>query len=345
MQTQEAGTRPRPPLPYPLDENKIGQILVELDEGQQTCVRSVLQCWQHGRLDEDDLLMQMKTLSSKSPTLSALFRKSDIQDARTTEVATADEMQELMTMLGDVNLAQQEIDSRPNSRPGSRPGSRSVSRTSSTHRQYSPVNDPSCLTVPLGGRSSPVFGTGSSSPRRNFAGAAAERRSREKLSSADFDMVENGEDWPRGNSCPRMSATADAQMWGSEFESGREKIVDNGPSSMESSRNFAGAAAERRSREKLSSADFDMVENGEDWPRGNSCPRMSATADAQMWGSEFESGREKIVDNGPSSMESSYASPKRRRWHSRGGWHTHSLNDIYEALPTAQSVERLESEM
>ena len=95
MQTQEAGTRPPPPpLPYPLDENKIRQILVELDEGQQTCVRSVLQCWQHGRLDEDDLLMQMKTLSSKSPTLSALFRKSDIQDARTTEVATADEMQE-----------------------------------------------------------------------------------------------------------------------------------------------------------------------------------------------------------------------------------------------------------
>ena len=279
MQTQEAGTRQQPRLPYPLDENKIGQILVELDEGQQTCVRSVLRCWQHGRLNEDDLLMQMKTLSSKSPTLSALFRKSDIQDARATEVATADEMQELMTMLGDVNLAQQEIDSRPNSRPnsrpGSRPGSRSVSRTSSTHRQYSPVNDPSCLTVPLGGRSSPVFGTGSSSLRRNFAGAAAERRSREKLSSADFDMVENGEDWPRGNSCPRMSATADAQMWGSEFESGREKIVDNGPS----------------------------------------------------------------------SMESSYASPKRRRWHSRGGWHTHSLNDIYEALPTAQSVERLESEM
>ena len=135
MQTQEAGTRPRPPLPYPLDENKIGQILVELDEGQQTCVRSVLQCWQHGRLDEDDLLMQMKTLSSKSPTLSALFRKSDIQDARTTEVATADEMQELMTMLGDVNLAQQEINSRPNSRPNSKLNNKPNRRPSSRAEQ------------------------------------------------------------------------------------------------------------------------------------------------------------------------------------------------------------------
>ena len=276
MQTQEAGTRPPPPLPYPLDENKIGQILVELDEGQQTCVRSVLQCWQHGRLDEDDLLMQMKTLSSKSPTLSALFRKSDIQDARTTEVATADEMQELMTMLGDVNLAQQEINSRPNSRPGSRPGSRSVSRTSSTHRLHSPVHDPSCLAAPLHGRSSPVFGMDvSSSPRRNFAGAAAERRSRAKLSSSDFDMVENGGDCPRGGSCPRT--------------------------------------------------------------------RMSATADLHAWGSEFESGRETTVGKGPSSMESSYASPKRRRWLSGGGVKTSSLNDIYEVLPTA--VNKLESEM
>ena len=279
MQTQEAGTRPPPPpLPYPLDENKIGQILVELDEGQQTCVRSVLQCWQHGRLDEDDLLMQMKTLSSKSPTLSALFRKSDIQDARTTEVATADEMQELMTMLGDVNLAQQEINSRPNSRPSSRPGSRSASRTSSTHRQYSPVHDPLCSAAPLHGRTSPVFGMDvSSSPRRNFAGAAAERRSRAKLSSSDFDMVENGGDCPRGGSCPRT--------------------------------------------------------------------RMSATADLHAWGSEFESGRETTVGKGPSSMESSYASPKRRRWLSGGGVKTSSLNDIYEVLPTAQSVDKLESEM
>ena len=180
-------------------------------------------------------------------------------------------------MLGDVNLAQQEIDSRPNSRPGSRPGSRSVSRTSSTHRQYSPVNDPSCLTVPLGGRSSPVFGTGSSSPRRNFAGAAAERRSRAKLSTSDFDMVGNGGDCPRGGSCPRT--------------------------------------------------------------------RMSATADLHAWGSEFESGRETTVGKGPSSMESSYASPKRRRWLSGGGGKASSLNDIYEVLPTAQSVDKLESEM
>ena len=160
-------------LPSPLDIGKMGQILAELDEGQRACVRSCLQCWQvppllsppfrgcltpkcvgkrvmcdscafpctvtrirlqDRRLDEEDLLMQMKTLSGKSPTLGGLFRKSCIQAARTTEVASEDDMFELMSLFADVKLLQQSIESRPKSRP--------VSRSNSVCSGRSPVRSP-----------------------------------------------------------------------------------------------------------------------------------------------------------------------------------------------------------
>ena len=48
--------------------------------------------------------MQMKTLAGQSPTLASMFRKSDIVISRSQEVASSDEMSELMAMFGDASL-------------------------------------------------------------------------------------------------------------------------------------------------------------------------------------------------------------------------------------------------
>lgn len=117
-------------LPSPLDLSKMEQVMAELDEGQKSCVRSCLKCWQEWRLDEEELLLQLKTLSGQSPTLGDLFRKSDIQAARNTEVASASEMLELMSMFSDIKFLQESIDSRPHSRASNRScSSRSPVRT------------------------------------------------------------------------------------------------------------------------------------------------------------------------------------------------------------------------
>ena len=89
---------------------------------------------QERRLDEDELLLQLKTLSGKSPTLGDLFRKSDIKAARTTEVASAEEMLELMSMFSDVKFLQESINSRPPSRTASSRSSRSPVRHGTTPR-------------------------------------------------------------------------------------------------------------------------------------------------------------------------------------------------------------------
>jgi hypothetical protein len=46
----------------------------------------------------------MKTLSSQSPTLAALFRKSDRLAQYSTEVASADDMVELMALFTDITV-------------------------------------------------------------------------------------------------------------------------------------------------------------------------------------------------------------------------------------------------
>ena len=83
-------------------------------------VHSRLAGAQEWRLDEEELLLQLKTLSGQSPTLGDLFRKSDIQAARNTEVASASEMLELMSMFSDIKFLQESIDSRPHSRASNR---------------------------------------------------------------------------------------------------------------------------------------------------------------------------------------------------------------------------------
>ena len=89
---------------------------------------------QERRLDEDELLLQLKTLSGKSATLGDLFRKSDIKAARTTEVASAEEMLELMSMFSDIKFLQESINSRPPSRTASTRSSRSPVRHVTTPR-------------------------------------------------------------------------------------------------------------------------------------------------------------------------------------------------------------------
>jgi len=138
-------------------------------------------------MDKEELLLQMKALSHLSPTLAGLFRKNDIQEARLTEVASAEEMMELMSLFADVNLLQESQKASVDNRPQLR-------------RTRSLVRSPSS---PSGGRVSPIPGASLELCSRNSIrpAAGAHYLSLEKIPSdtgvpADHAMLPQVHSWP-----------------------------------------------------------------------------------------------------------------------------------------------------
>jgi len=142
---------------------------------------------QDDRMDKEELLLQMKALSHLSPTLGGLFRKNDIQEARLTEVASAEEMMELMSLFADVNLLQESQKASVDNRPQLR-------------RTRSLVRSPLSAS---GGRVSPIPGASLELSSRNSTRPAAGVHyfSCEKIPSdtevpADHPMLTKVHSWP-----------------------------------------------------------------------------------------------------------------------------------------------------
>lgn len=171
----------------------------------------------------------MKTLSGSSPTLSSLFRKLHIQAARSTEVASADDMLELLALFSDVKLPPDSCDA-DNNRPFSRCDSscraksrslvRSPTSTATSPGHMSPVEgfDSSSRTtspVFLGGcrMSSPVFGrpslpTGTLSGRAHLS-TKISSDSLQMLAEADGEQASVRPSMSRihSNSWPRLASS------------------------------------------------------------------------------------------------------------------------------------------
>jgi hypothetical protein len=195
-------------LPSPLDLSKMDRIMSELDVGQRACVRSCLQCWQvsspccvtfvptapcrddppwrdgvcllvcsdlgvpwqDGRLDEEELIMQMKTLTAQSPTLAGMFRKSDIMVSRMTEVASSDDMTELMALFGNASVSD-------------------WTSGAPRHKSVSPVRAPAPEATIVRRTPSCVVGV-PGTPASRMAGPPG--RGKFKISSGDFDQLLSG---------------------------------------------------------------------------------------------------------------------------------------------------------
>jgi hypothetical protein len=124
--------------------------------------------------------MQMKTLAGQSPTLASMFRKSDIVISRSQEVASSDEMSELMAMFGDASLT------------GWAPAT-------PRYKSVSPIRTPVEATASLVRRTpscSTGLNTSQSAPSGLLAAAPRPcRKSRDtrKISSSDADKLLSGE--------------------------------------------------------------------------------------------------------------------------------------------------------
>eukprot|EP00281_Chroomonas_sp_CCMP1168_P011628 CAMPEP_0206281350 /NCGR_PEP_ID=MMETSP0047_2-20121206/39082_1 /ASSEMBLY_ACC=CAM_ASM_000192 /TAXON_ID=195065 /ORGANISM="Chroomonas mesostigmatica_cf, Strain CCMP1168" /LENGTH=934 /DNA_ID=CAMNT_0053711507 /DNA_START=68 /DNA_END=2873 /DNA_ORIENTATION=- len=86
-------------LPAPLVAGSIPTIITELAAGSKRAVESCLDCWKEKRLSNDDLLSFLRSISSQSPTLSALFEGAQASQPKC-EVASADDMVELRALAG-----------------------------------------------------------------------------------------------------------------------------------------------------------------------------------------------------------------------------------------------------
>lgn len=114
--------------------------------------------------------MQMKTLTAQSPTLAGMFRKSDIMVSRMTEVASSDDMTELMALFGNASVSD-------------------WTSGAQRHKSVSPVRAPAPEATSV--RRTPSWGAGvPGTPTSRMA--APPGRGKFKISSADFDHLSSG---------------------------------------------------------------------------------------------------------------------------------------------------------
>lgn len=262
---------------------------------------------QERRLDEDELLLQLKTLSGKSATLGDLFRKSDIKAARTTEIASAEDMLELMSMFSDIKFLQESINSRPPSRTASSRSSRSPVRHGTTprfHIQRTPSQDarfqlfrsPSCAS-----QGSLSFGPEESEVLFPCDASQSGRDTPGEVQWGDVMMsIRTAE--PPG---PRASVPKLSSIWPEKATSPTQRLPQ-----VEPARQFSTL------------------------PRGNSWPRLP------LDDLEFKPGPLSVPEE--SQNRSGSESPKRARiWRSAGN--VFDAQDVEVERPFSRSFSRLQS--
>jgi hypothetical protein len=251
---------------------------------------------QERRLDEDELLLQLKTLSGKSPTLGDLFRKSDIKAARTTEVASAEEMLELMSMFSDIKFLQESINSRPPSRTASTRSSRSPVRHVTTpriHIQRTPSQEVRSQLL-----RAPSHGSCASQGSQSFVPEESE-----VSFSCDSSLS--------GRGTPAEVQSGDVMMSIRTAEPLTKGPRASGPKMASSLLPEEAASTARRSQ-------VEPARQFSTLPRGNSWPRLSSDD------SNLTPGPFRVPEEGPAVREeaqgrSGSESPKRARiWRSAG---------------------------
>ena len=99
----EGAQRQAPPaveLPLPLTEAVVAKALVELSQGAATALESCLECYRSKRMSSADLLSFARSSSIHSASLAAVFKAQDVDAQDMGEAAGADDIAELMLLLG-----------------------------------------------------------------------------------------------------------------------------------------------------------------------------------------------------------------------------------------------------
>jgi len=87
-------------LPLPLTEAVVAKALAELSQGAAAALESCLECYRSKRMSSADLLSFARSTSIHSPSLAAVFKVKDADAQDMGEAAGADDMAELMSLLG-----------------------------------------------------------------------------------------------------------------------------------------------------------------------------------------------------------------------------------------------------
>jgi hypothetical protein len=87
-------------LPLPLTEAVVAKALAELSQGAAAAIESCLECYRSKRMSSGDLLSFARSTSIHSPSLAAVFMAKDADAQDMGEAAGADDMAELMLLLG-----------------------------------------------------------------------------------------------------------------------------------------------------------------------------------------------------------------------------------------------------
>jgi len=87
-------------LPLPLTEAVVAKALAELSQGAAAALESCLECYRSKRMSSGDLLSFARSTSIHSPSLAAVFKAKDADAQDMGEAAGADDMAELMLLLG-----------------------------------------------------------------------------------------------------------------------------------------------------------------------------------------------------------------------------------------------------
>ena len=143
----EGAQRQAPPaveLPLPLTEAVVAKALVELSQGAATALESCLECYRSKRMSSADLLSFARSSSIHSASLAAVFKAQDVDAQDMGEAAGADDIAELMLLLGSgpalplppqqQSKQQQLVAGRTSSPPLSLP--RSILRSSTSMQQW-----------------------------------------------------------------------------------------------------------------------------------------------------------------------------------------------------------------
>ena len=131
-------------LPLPLTEAVVAKALVELSQGAATALESCLECYRSKRMSSADLLSFARSSSIHSASLAAVFKAQDVDAQDMGEAAGADDIAELMLLLGSgpalplppqqQSKQQQLVAGRTSSPPLSLP--RSILRSSTSMQQW-----------------------------------------------------------------------------------------------------------------------------------------------------------------------------------------------------------------